>query len=232
MTEAQPAVWSGKAVINAVWVATKEPDDWIVARLDALFDAVTESLGVGRWQASSGARWAGSPADKAAVVRSFAATDPFVDPEPGAGVTFTVSGAGDRVGLHVRVSAGSDTLGRRIPLHTLGIELRNMVPGGVDTTVGDTLVAAVAEHWRPAVVTLADLDLIRAARRGGWKVDFGYRVWLAPEVGSIGPVATGADIAQLAGGTLIAVPDDWPAQQVVDVVGATLAMNGIDEIPR
>lgn len=227
-----PPVWAGKAVVSALWVATNETPEWVVARLDGVLQALAAAFGTAYWETSSGARWEGSAQEKAAIVQSFGATDPFGDPEPGSGFTFTVSGAGERVGLHVRVAAGSDTLGRRTPLHTVVIELRNMVEGAVDAAAGDAVVHAVVEHWQPASVTLADAELLRTARRGGWRIGFGYRVWISTAVGSVAEVAPGLTTAPFADGTLISAPDDWPAADVIAALGSTFASNGLDEIPR
>jgi hypothetical protein len=86
----------------------------------------------------------------------------FGDAEPESGYMFTVSGTNM---FHVRVSAGSQAKGRRVPLHTVSIDLRELVTGGATGEVGDTVCAAVAEAWEPLMLSLSNLPVNRTARR-------------------------------------------------------------------
>ncbi|MHA7657123.1 hypothetical protein ACX9NJ_16755 [Mycobacterium sp. ML2] len=82
------------------------------------------------------------------------------------------------------------------------------------------------------MLELADPHLRQAARRGGWKIGVGYRLWLNHEVGLITQVAEGLSTTSLGRGTLISAPDDWPAERVIAAMTATLAANRLDEIPH
>jgi len=130
------------------------------------------------------------------------------------------------------VSAGSLSVGRRVPLHTIAIDVREIVRDGVTGEKGDTLCAAVAEVWAPAALSLSDLLVDRAARRGGWKIPVGYRTWVNAEVGEISRAEAGLTAKELAGGVLITAPDDWPADRVVAAMTATLAASDLEEIPH
>lgn len=79
---------------------------------------------------------------------------------------------------------------------------------------------------------LSDDPVRQLARRGNWKIGIGYRTWISAEVGTVIHVADGLTVSELAGGTLISVPDDWPADRVVAAVGETLRLNGLDEVPH
>ena len=185
-----------------------------------------------------GDRWEGGPEGLTDIVRRFpvrdrpTAADPDGESLPGEGYSFILSGPGPGVDVEVRVAAGSAALADRLPMHTLSIKLRQTTPGGVTSELGDAVCAAVASEWRPATVKLTDSATNRTARRGDWKIGVGYRTWISAEVGSISRAANGLTASELAGGTLISAPDDWPAEQVVAAMVETLNANGLDEVPH
>jgi hypothetical protein len=117
-------------------------------------------------------------------------------------------------------------------MHTLLIKFRETSPGGVTPELGDAVCAAVASTWEPTTLALADSPTKREARRGGWKIDVGYRTWISAEVGAVKDIAQGLSSAKLAGGTMISAPDDWPAKAVVESMIATLKANRLDEVPH
>lgn len=86
--------------------------------------------------------------------------------------------------------------------------------------------------WQPSAVRLADAVVNSIARRGGWKIGVGYRLWIRKDVGTVETLAEGLTSREFATGTLISAPDDWPADKVVSAMTATLADNGLDEIPH
>lgn len=236
-TTPQP-VWAQAAFVNAFWVATSETPEWIAAHTDALLTRLGSALGVSSWQTYKGDRWEGSPENLANIVRRFvdrdAPTADYPDGEPLLvnGYTFSVSGEGPGIGLSVRVAAGSIAIGRRVPSHTLSIDLRETTAGAVTSELGDILCSIVAQEWQPAALELADTSVALLARRGGWKIGVGYRTWISAQVAAVTQVADGLTMSKLAGGTLISAPDDWPAARVVEAVTATLRENGLDEVPH
>lgn len=102
----------------------------------------------------------------------------------------------------------------------------------ITSEIGDAVCAAVAATRSPANFKLADSATNSTARRGNWKIGIGYRTWISAEVRTINWVAEGLSAAELAGGTLISVPDDWPAERVVTAMTETFAANGLDEVPH
>lgn len=168
---------------------------------------------VSGWETPKHERWEGPLNALIGVVERHVTVGTFGNKEPESGYLFTVSGISQQIGLHVQVSAGSQSTGRRIPLHSLTVDLRELVSGGVTGPVGDTLCAAVAETWKPLTLSLSDPLVNRAARRGGWKIPVGYRTWVNAEVGTIRHTKEGLASCELAGGTLLSAPDDWPADR-------------------
>ncbi|WP_418004397.1 hypothetical protein ACNO8X_04910 [Mycobacterium sp. PDNC021] len=123
-------------------------------------------------------------------------------------------------------------LGRRLPARHLHIDLWETTPGSVTSETADAVCGAAASTWQPATLTLTDSAANRLARRGNWKIGAGYRTWIGSEVGAVNHVAEGVTATELAGGTLISAPDDWPAERVVAALTETLAANGLDEVPH
>ena len=95
----------------------------------------------------------------------------------------------------------------------------------------DASVHAAVMAFDPAFVTGQERAVLRMTRRGGWKISFGYRVWINDWVGKITSHAEGLTTERLGNGTLIRVPDTWPAQRVVDVLTETFQANNLDEVP-
>lgn len=224
--------WAAKAIVRAVWVAAGESPKWIATRTDALLREFDEAFEIADWRTSEDGFWQGPPDVLAGIVRGYATVDSYGDVVPESGYSFTVFGKGPGLGLDVQISAGATTPGRRIPRHSLTIELRQLAAGGVTSETADTVCAAVTRVWEPATVKLSDSSVDRIARRGNWKIGVGYRMWISAEVGPIHQLAEGLSSMPLATGTLISAPDDWPAERVVGAMTETLAANGLDEIPH
>lgn len=230
-SQLRPA-WAADATLRAVWAIAGESPEWIASHTNDLLIALGSTFDIPGWETPEGELWVGPLEALTELVIKHVTVGTFGGPEPESGCRFTVSGTNQRLLLHVHISAGSQSKGRRVPLHTVSIDLRELVFGGVTSKVGDTLCAAVAEAWNPLTLSLSDLLVNRTARRGGWKIPVGYRIWVDAQVGTINQLEQGLTATELAGGTLISAPDDWPAERVVAAMTATLAANRLNEIPR
>jgi hypothetical protein len=231
-------VWVHDAFVRSLWVATGESPEWIAARTDALLGALGPAFGISAWTTDKGDRWEGSVENLSAIVRRFVVRDKPTAGEPDGellateGYSFIVSGAGSGVDVELHVAAGAQVLAERLPMHTLSIKLREKAPGSLTGELGDAVCAAVASTWHPSNLKLTDSATNRAARRGNWKIGIGYRTWISAEVGTVSRVSDGLTASELAGGTLISAPDDWPAERVVAAMTETLSANGLDEVPH
>lgn len=239
MTAASP-VWAPKSFVNSFWVTSGETPEWIAARTDALLTRLGVNLGITHWDFLSGCRWEcweGTPEALADIVRRNPVREALPDGEagevlPGEGYSLVLKGVGPAMSAKVAIHAGHVGLGRRLPARHLHIDLWERTSGSVTSETGDAVCAAVACTWRPATLTLSDSAASRLARRGNWKIGAGYRTWVGGEVGTVSRVADGLTATELAGGTLISAPDDWPAERVVAALTETLAANGLDEVPH
>lgn len=224
--------------MRSFWIATGESPEWIASRTDGLLTALGGVFGIGAWITDKGDRWEGSAETQAAIVRRFAVRDRPTSGDPDGeilaeeGYSFIVSGLGTGFDVEIHVAAGAHVLAERLPMQTLGVKLRQKEPGRLTSELGDAVCGAVASTQRPSTLRLADAATNRIARRGNWKIGVGCRTWISAEVGTVGWVAGGLAATELAGGTLISAPDDWPAEQVVAGMTDTLSVNGLDEVPR
>lgn len=237
-TNAASPIWARESFVNAFWVATGETPEWIAARTDALLSQLGADLGITQWDIPKGHHWetwAGSSEALADIVRSCPVREALPDGASGdalpkEGYSILLRGVGPGITAKISIGAGSIGLGMRLPRHNLHIDLIETVPGSITSEVGDKVCAAVASTWQPATLTLSDLAAIRLARRGNWKIGAGYRTWISKEVGQVNHLVDLLTATELAGGTLISAPDDWPATRVVEAMTATLRENGLDEV--
>lgn len=146
------------------------------------------------------------------------------------GYSFILSGIGAGVDIELRVAAGCTALAARLPMHTLSIKLRTKASGAI---TGDALCAAVASSWLPFCGSTHRLD--DPSHRASGQLEDRHRpphLGISTEVAAVARAAHGLTVTDLAGGTPISAPDDWPADRVVAAMTETLAGNGLDEIPH
>jgi hypothetical protein len=231
-------VWTNRPSVYAVWAATAESPEWIAAHVNTLLEQLRAAFGVSSWDTHTGVPWEGSPEWSAEFVRRCVVRDrPTADDRegeafPSEGYSFIVSGNGPELGFQIRVAAGAAVVGRRLPTHTLLVQLNEITPGGLTASAGDIVCQAVAETWQPATLVLSDDPVRQLARRGNWKIAVGYRMWISSEVGAVHQLSDQLAATGLAGGTMISAPDIWPASRVVEATTATLRENGLDEVPH
>lgn len=212
--------------------------EWIADHTDGLLRQLKSSFGVSEWELTGGQRWAGSPSALANIVRKHpvrelvGGSEEIDDVLPGEGYSFVVSGAGPRVALRLWIAAGHPAVGSRLPRRRLNIEVREAQIGAVSAADGDAVCSAVARAWAPATLALTDSAVRSLARRGNWKIGVGYRTWISSEVGAVSQVSAGLTTSEVAGGTMISAPDEWPAEHVVAAMMETLNSNELDEVPH
>jgi len=215
-----------------------ETPEWIASHIDALLGQLQAVFDVPAWRLTSGQQWTGSAEQQADIVRNspvrelVGASEEIGDALPGEGYSFVVAGTGPRVAPRLWIAAGHPAVGSRLPRRRLNIELREMYNGALTAADGDAVCDAVARTWNPAMFVLSDDPVRQLSRRGNWKIGIGYRTWISSEVGAVRTIADGLSTTELAGGTLISAPDNWPAERVVEAMVATLNANGLDEVPH
>ncbi|MEZ0364203.1 hypothetical protein ACAG26_10950 [Mycobacterium sp. pUA109] len=232
--QTRPA-WAADAFVRAIWVATGESPEWIAARTNSLIQQLRHLFDIEHWRTLDDEPWEGSEGELVRIVRSYVSVNDAYEPpqpEPESGYRIWLSGEGPRVRIRVEINAGAISPGGRIPLHHLTVRIHEQTPGDITSEAADAVCAAVASTWNPAYAKLTDSATNSLARRGGWKIGVGYRTWISSDVGTVSHLGDQLSSTELAGGTLISAPDDWPAARVVEAMTATLRENGMDEVPH
>jgi len=174
--------------------------------------------------------WDGTEEDLVTVVRDNAVRTEEGKISRGAGYSITLLNGTDPLNTDFNVSAGEDQLFERIASPRLMQKYYRSVHASAGE-LWDASVHAAVTAFDPAFVTGQERAVLRMTRRGGWKISFGYRVWINDWVGNVTSHAEGLTTERLGNGTLIRVPDDWPAQRVVDALTDTFQANHLDEVP-
>ena len=215
--------------VYACWTRLNEtPED--IARMSMRFmKEFSTRIKTGPWEPLKG-EWDGTEAGLVEVIKRNPITDDDGEPIPGDGYYFTLNNDRGPLNTDFNVRAGTDRLIERVasPRFTQKYYHSEHASAG---ELWDASVHAAVTAFDPAFVTGQERAVLRMTRRGGWKISFGYRVWINDWVGKITTHAEGLTTERLGNGTLIKVPDTWPAQQVVDALTETFQTNNLDEVP-
>lgn len=218
--------WDGR-VEDAASVARKT--DATIQRLGAMFP-------VDGWRYPNGREWGmwpSTPSEQTAWVASKVFTSQDGVPEPISGFSLPLSQEVHGLYVKLRIEAGSSIRGGRVPANRVSFTLEERVPGSLDIDAVDPIIDAIVDVWEPLAGNFRDRAVITLARPTSlWQVPIGHRIWLHETVASIDQAAPGVTISRRETGTLLAVPDDWTAPQVVEAMSATLSMNNIDIVPH
>ena len=215
--------------VYACWTRLNETPEDIAHRTMCFMKEFSTRLETGPWEPLK-SKWDGTEAGLVEVVKRNPITDDDGEPIPGDGYSITLNNDRGPLNTHFNVAAGEDQLFERIASPRLMQKYYRSVHASAGE-LWDASVHAAVTAFDPAFVTGQERAVLRMTRRGGWKISFGYRVWINDWVGKITTHAKGLTTERLGNGTLIRVPDTWPAQQVVDALTETFQANNLDEIP-
>ena len=214
---------------RACWTRLNEtPED--IARMSMHFmKEFSTRIKTGPWEPLEG-EWDGTEAGLVEVIKRNPITDDDGEPIPGDGYSTTLNNDRGPLNTDFNVRAGTDRLIERIasPRFTQKYYHSEHASAG---ELWDASFHAAVTAFDPAFVTGQERAILRMTRRGRWKISFGYRVWINDWVGKITTHAEGLTAERLGNGTLIKVPDTWPAQRVVDALTTTFQTNNLDEVP-
>ena len=215
--------------VYACWTRLNEtPED--IARMSMRFmKEFSTQIKLDHWRPLRD-EWDGTEEDLVTVVKNNAVKTEEGKISRGAGYSITLLNGTDPLNTDFNVRAGTDRLNERVasPCFMQKYYYSEHASAG---ELWDASVHAAVMAFDPAFVTCQERAVLRMTRRGGWKISFGYRVWINDWVGTVTSHAEGLTTERLGNGTLIKVPDTWPAQQVVDALTETFQANNLDEVP-
>jgi len=214
---------------RACWTRLNEtPED--IARMSMRFmKEFSTRIKTGPWEPLEG-EWDGTEAGLVEVVIRNPITDDDGEPIPGDGYDIFLTNHNNPLDTSFSVRAGTDRLIERIASPKFSQDFYRSEHASAGE-LWDASVHAAVMAFDPAFVTGQEMTILMMTRRGGWKISFGYRVWINDWVGTVTSHAEGVTTERLGNGTLIRVPDTWPAQRVVDALTETFQANNLDEVP-
>ena len=215
--------------VYACWVRLNETPEDIAHRTMRFMEEFSTRIKLERWRPLDG-EWDGTEAGLIEVIKRNPVTDDDGEPIPGDGYHFTLLNGAGPLNTDFNVSAGEDRLFERIasPKFSQDFYRSDHASAG---ELWDASVRAAVMAFDSAFVTGQEMTILMMTRRGGWKISFGYRVWINDWVGAITSHAEGLGVERLGDGTLIKVSDTRPAQRVVDALTTTFQANNLDEVP-
>ena len=215
--------------VYACWTRLNETPEDIAHRTMCFMKELSTRIKLECWRPLRD-EWDGTEEDLVTVVRNNAVRTEEGKISRGAGYSITLLNGTDILNTDFNVSAGEDQLFERIASPRLMQKYYRSVHASAGE-LWDASVHAAVTAFDPAFVTGQEMTILMMTRRGGWKISFGYRVWINDWVGNVTTHAKGLTTERLGNGTLIRVPDTWPAQRVVDALTETFQANNLDEIP-
>ena len=215
--------------VYACWTRLNEtPED--IARMSMRFmKEFSTRIKLERWRPLEG-EWDGTEAGLVEVIKRNPITDDDGEPIPGDGYYFTLNNDRGPLNTDFNVRTGTNRFNERVASPRFMQKYYHSEHASAGE-LWDASVHAAVMAFDPAFVTGQERAVLRMTRRGGWKISFGYRVWINDWVGNVTSHAEGLTTERLGNGTLIRVPDDWPAQRVVDALTDTFQANHLDEVP-
>ena len=215
--------------VYACWSRLNEtPED--IARMSMRFmKEFSTRIKTGPWEPLEG-EWDGTEEDLVTVVKNNAVKTEEGKISRGAGYSIILLNGTDPLNTDFNVRAGTERLIEQIASPKFSQDFYHSEHASAGE-LWDASVHAAVMAFDPAFVTGQEMTILMMTRRGGWKISFGYRVWINDWIGTIATHAEGVTTERLGNGTLIKVPDTWPAQRVVDALTETFQANNLDEVP-
>jgi len=215
--------------VYACWSRLNEtPED--IARMSMRFmKEFSTRIKTGPWEPLEG-EWDGTEEDLVTVVKNNAVKTEEGKISRGAGYSIILLNGTDPLNTDFNVRAGTERLIEQIASPKFSQDFYHSEHASAGE-LWDASVHAAVMAFDPAFVTGQEMTILMMTRRGGWKISFGYRVWINDWIGKITSHAEGLTTERLGNGTLIKVPDTWPAQRVVDALTETFQANNLDEVP-
>lgn len=220
-------------LMHALWTHTSEPVSWIARATDSFLQGMSSAIGVTQWNLADGTAWTGSQADLERLVAAQVSRDGDGTPRPKAGYNLGLLAPGEPVGAEVTIFTGDTRVGDRIPLHVALVRPRPLRNESMTPAIIDALCEAAVKAWLPTRVEFSSSTVRELyGAHNSWWINPAWRLWLSDEVGPISEITDGVTATRMHGGTMLAVPDEFTAEQVVETMGPTLRANDLTEIPH
>ena len=227
----------GDIFVYAPWSRLNETPEEIARRASRFMEEFSSRVSVGRWRPTQQeeGEWDGTEAGLAGFIGNRIMRKDDGENAPEGGYHFLLETENDLLETLFTVTAGQSKILE--PVYTpsfyhqfgwLPFPDPDQPPRVSAEFLWEASIRAVIPAFDPIFAVGQELDVIMEQEPEGWLLPIGYRVWINERVGGVRACAEGLTVERLGNGTLIRVPDSWPAERVIETLTETFRSNDLD----
>jgi len=227
----------GDIFVYASWGRLNETPEEIARRTSRFMEEFSSRVSVGRWRPTQQeeGEWDGTEAGLAGFIGNRIMRKDDGENAPEGGYHFLLETENDLLETLFTVTAGQSKILE--PVYSPSFYQQfgwvpfpdpDQPPCVSADFLWEASIRAVIPAFDPNFAVGQELDVIMEQEPEGWLLPIGYRVWINERVGGVRACAEGLTVERLGNGTLIRVPDSWPAERVIETLTETFRSNDLD----
>lgn len=227
----------GDIFVYAPWSRLNETPEEIARRTSRFMEEFSSRVSVGRWRPTQQeeGEWDGTEAGLAGFIGNRIMRKDDGEKAPEGGYHFLLETENDLLETLFTVTAGQSKILE--PVYSPSFYQQfgwvpfpdpDQPPRVSADFLWEASIRAVIPAFDPIFAVGQELDVIMEQEPEGWLLPIGYRVWINERVGGVHACAEGLTVERLGNGTLIRVPDSWPAERVIETLTETFRSNDLD----
>lgn len=229
----------GDIFVYAPWSRLNETPKEIARRTSRFMEEFSSRVSVGRWRPiqQEEDEWDGTEAGLAGFIGNRIMRKSDGEHAPEGGYHFLLETENDLLETCFSVTAGQSKILEPVygpsfyqQFGWLPFPDPDQPPRVSAEFVWEASLRAVIPAFDPIFAVGQELDVIMEQEPEGWLLPIGYRVWINERVGGVRACAEGLTVERLGNGTLIRVPDSWPAERVIETLTETFRSNDLDSL--
>lgn len=229
----------GDIFVYAPWSRLNETPEEIARRASRFMEEFSSRVSVGRWKPTQQEEdeWDGTEAGLAGFIGNRIMRKSDGEHAPEGGYHFLLETENDLLETCFSVTAGQSKILEPVygpsfyqQFGWLPFPDPDQPPRVSAEFVWEASLRAVIPAFDPIFAVGQELDVIMEQEPEGWLLPIGYRVWINERVGGVRACAEGLTVERLGNGTLIRVPDSWPAERVIETLTETFRSNDLDSL--
>ena len=229
----------GDIFVYAPWSRLNETPEEIARRASRFMEEFSSRVSVGRWRPiqQEEDEWDGTEAGLAGFIGNRIMRKSDGENAPEGGYHFLLETENDLLETLFTVTAGQSKILE--PVYSPSFYQQfgwvpfpdpDQPPRVSADFLWEASIRAVIPAFDPIFAVGQELDVIMEQEPEGWLLPIGYRVWINERVGGVRSCAEGLTVERLGNGTLIRVPDSWPAERVIETLTETFRSNDLDSL--
>ena len=227
----------GDIFVYAPWSRLNETPEEIARRASRFMEEFSSRVSVGRWRPiqQEEDEWDGTEAGLAGFIGNRIMRKSDGEHAPEGGYHFLLETENDLLETCFSVTAGQSKILEPAygpsfyqQFGWLPFPDPDQPPRVSADFLWEASLRAVIPAFDPIFAAGQELDVIMEQEPEGWLLPIGYRVWINERVGGVRACAEGLTVERLGNGTLIRVPDSWPAERVIETLTETFRSNDLD----